>query len=554
MRRAIGRAAFALALSAAVMSLPAAEYHAGWPIFFGSMATKPNIANIDADPELELIVATAGGIHVFDANGTESPPWPYLHPAGAVGYPLIGDIDGDGERDIVYKAGDWKTWNAVSATGVQKLGWPLFIPDAFGQLHQPHTLADLDQDGADELLLFGSNINFDNRLIHAIRGDGTPLPGWPVEVPYPTTPDIDAYFGDLSVGDVDFDGTLELAVGGYLADGGTWLPSPVFLFEADGSISPGWPVTPGNGTPSQLQFLRPIIADLSGNMSCEVFGCGFYDLHLYSAAGQQLQVPYPLGVGSRPAICGDINGDGSLEIVAPGDRLRIFNSLGQPIAWSPDGYWIYDAITLGDFDGDGCQEVCAVSRSQGASYWTGIPAFHVHLFDQDLVPLPGWPKLIPGSPASEPGLFATALADLDLDNDLEVITYFAGSIHVFDEPNPTGGPVSTEWPMFGHDSKRSGYYHQESTWELRYLPGDANGDGALDLADPIRIISFLVGAWSPTNCTAARDFDGSGVVDLADPITLLGYLFAGQAPPAGAGECRLLTPGTPFQCSRHDCP
>lgn len=533
----------------------ASNYQPGWPMQLWGLSNKPNIANIDSDPEPELIFATSGGIYVFDANGNLEPPWPFVDGWGAVGFPLVGDIEGDGVADIVYQTSNSHRWGAVSATGQPKAGWPVLIWDTFLSIQQPFSLADLDQDGDDELILFGSDTDFDNRLIHAIRGDGTPLPGWPVEIPYVVGPSDESYVVDFSVGDVEFDGSPEVAVGGYLSDNGFWLPSPVFLFEADGSVPPGWPVTPVLGSPSQLQFIRPILADLSGNMSCEVFGCGFSDLHCYSADGQLLTPPYGLGVASRPTACGDLDGDGSLEIVTGGMYLRTFDSEGHLIAQNgPTGHWIFDGITIGDVDGDGCQEICAVSLRHGADYWNATAELHLHLFDQDLVPLSGWPKLLPGTPTSGTGLFATALGDLDLDNDLEVITCHYETVHVFDQPNTTGGPVSTEWPLFGHDSKRSGYYHQGSTWELRYIPGDASGDGILDLADPIRILGYLAGAWSPTNCTAARDFDESGTVDFADPIALLGYLFAGQAAPAGAGECHIFAPGAPLQCSRHECP
>ncbi len=64
----------------------------------------------------------------------------------------------------------------------------------------------------------------------------------------------------------------------------------------------------------------------------------------------------------------------------------------------------------------------------------------------------------------------------------------------------------------------------------RFLRGDQNGDGALDLSDPIGVLlGLFLGAGIP--CADAADADDDGSVDLNDAVVLLARLFLGGAPP-----------------------
>src|SRR6266540_3063389 len=61
--------------------------------------------------------------------------------------------------------------------------------------------------------------------------------------------------------------------------------------------------------------------------------------------------------------------------------------------------------------------------------------------------------------------------------------------------------------------------------------GDINGDGSLDIADPVRLLSDLFGGFD-LPCEDAADVDDSGTIDLSDGLRVLGYLFQGGAAPA----------------------
>ena len=69
----------------------------------------------------------------------------------------------------------------------------------------------------------------------------------------------------------------------------------------------------------------------------------------------------------------------------------------------------------------------------------------------------------------------------------------------------------------------------------RFLRGDTNGDGDLDLSDVIIVLQYLFQGRARVVCEKAADYDDSGELDIADGIGLLNYLFMGGrvAPPPG---------------------
>jgi len=67
--------------------------------------------------------------------------------------------------------------------------------------------------------------------------------------------------------------------------------------------------------------------------------------------------------------------------------------------------------------------------------------------------------------------------------------------------------------------------------EARFRRGDANGDGKIDLADPIWIVGGLFLGASFGACSAASDADDDGKLVLTDAIYTLNFLFRGGPPP-----------------------
>ncbi len=58
------------------------------------------------------------------------------------------------------------------------------------------------------------------------------------------------------------------------------------------------------------------------------------------------------------------------------------------------------------------------------------------------------------------------------------------------------------------------------------LRGDADGNGRIDLADPIAGVNFLFQGGALA-CPKAGDVNADGKIDLADVVSLLNYLYLG---------------------------
>jgi hypothetical protein len=69
--------------------------------------------------------------------------------------------------------------------------------------------------------------------------------------------------------------------------------------------------------------------------------------------------------------------------------------------------------------------------------------------------------------------------------------------------------------------------------------GDADGDGAVNLTDSVRVLNVLFLGIGAIPCDDAADADDSGAVDITDAVRILNVLFlgVGTIPPPGIDEC-----------------
>jgi hypothetical protein len=93
--------------------------------------------------------------------------------------------------------------------------------------------------------------------------------------------------------------------------------------------------------------------------------------------------------------------------------------------------------------------------------------------------------------------------------------------------------------------------------EQFFVPGSANGDGKLDLADGIYILSFLFRGGAPPPCMKAADVNGDCAVDSSDAIAAIYYVleFGGQLPPVLGTGCQVVPAETcpALTCELNEC-
>ncbi|MGE3165845.1 MAG: FG-GAP-like repeat-containing protein [Planctomycetota bacterium] len=547
------RATLLAAVSAASLSvhgLLASDPQTGFPLATTSGPfNKLLVADLSGNGLPDIVVSRGGNIVAVDGQGNVLPGWPFVLPTspqeigGAYLPPLVGDIDGDGELDVVFEGrrSTDKTVYAVTCDGQLKPGWPVEV-DAPGSAVRQLCLGDIDNDGDLEILVGdGSQLH---GILFVYGGDGQYHPGFPR-----VFEELSPIYGivGVAVGDLEFDGTNEIVVSfsGYQ---GTWVPGPVFVLNGDGTTRPGWPAfPPGLGGPEIAA--NPAIADLDGDLTSEIVG-NFAHVFVMNRDGTAFAGSYFADASPNvPLAIADVDSDGSLEVVSAGFEITVWK-LGVGImaqTSSTDEYAFYMAVAVADFNGDGLAEIAAWSTNVAGNLE------QIHLLDLSMNELPGWPKVFPSWSQFPPRTLA--IADLDGDNDLEVIVGHQGNLHAWDVENPGPGVPRVEWGMIGHDAHKAGFYHTGNLPRRHYLRGDANRSGLVDMADAMAILEYLYsGETSP--CAAQNDFDVDGAVSMTDAVCLLQYLFFMGSPPGQPPfpECDAAPLGEDLPCRTSFCP
>jgi hypothetical protein len=75
-----------------------------------------------------------------------------------------------------------------------------------------------------------------------------------------------------------------------------------------------------------------------------------------------------------------------------------------------------------------------------------------------------------------------------------------------------------------------------------FIPGDANCDGRLDIADGIWVLNYLFRQGPPPCCECAADANNDTVLDASDAVYIIEYQFLDGDPPPLGTECTVVEP------------
>jgi hypothetical protein len=410
-----------------------------WPNLFGvDCYGAPTAYDINNDGLGDVAIVSAYGLNLFDNYGAKVDSFPKEMPntllANSYSTPLLADIDGDGEYEILWES-DAGIVYAYRPNGYSYFasmnGW-FADTDAgyfYGSLVPFIFSTDLENDGEIEVIASYASIRHEGAIYVWQARNGQPREGH-------STAKI-ASLGKLRGGCIaDFNGDGEYEIG---VVGRSQVNDTVYaaILDGDGNFLPGWPVV----LQDRLNFLvnYPAAGDVDGD--------GMPDLVFTISSAFNDGEVYVLrydGTAYRP----NLSEDGLWFATLPG-------ALGCPV--------------LGDVTGNG--EVDVVVRA--GSVFPGTAYERVFALDRDGQILSGWPIYTFAGLSATSTTHTPVLADIDNDNMLDlVLTSDDGQVYVWRLEVPYH-PEDIPWGQYLHDSRRSGVLPRDTlNTSVDYPPPD----------------------------------------------------------------------------------
>ena len=361
--------------------------------------SSPATADLDGDGQVEVIASTYS---IFVLNGsTGALEWKMSsgHDRSEPNAPNVGrtwpgiviaDIDHDGAVEIVTAhSGGWVS--VYNAAGYFESGWPKHPTsnELRGLL-----VSDLDGDNLLEVIVTGAVGSKTNTWV--FEPNGSLRPGWPQ-----LTNDSGYAYGvfnaNASAGNLDGDAANEIVV-----------PSDVHYicaYEADGTQIPANPMYGGKGW-GKVGVWESLTTELRGWGECD------------GAREESYRTNFAHG----PSVIADINGNGSMEVVATGN---VYDCSGDNYPSKYNGVYIFNA-DRSRFNADGFDW-------QTGPIDTGAPLTEDYDVIENNQPNP-------------------AVADLDGDGRMEILyTSYDGRVHAFwlDKSEHGNWPYSVYNPAEG---------------------------------------------------------------------------------------------------------
>jgi hypothetical protein len=344
----------------------------GWPVQLPShIASSPTVGDVTGDGIAEIAVgygstiegappnSAPGGFRVYRNNGALL--WQKItedRVEGVDGFAdpvfgsaAIGDVDGDGDNDVVFGGFDYNLYLVNGSNGANLAGWPKFMRDT---VYSTPVLHDIDGDGIKDVILGvdahqeGSPFFTPNGgCLRVFRYDATgtgqsseTMLGSPISevAGFPKCVD-QVVISSPAVGDIDGDGRPEIIHGT-----GTFWPGrqqKIYGWHCDGTPVWGTAGNPGLAVTGQV-ITNPALADIDGNGVLDVVfttdntsPSTAFRLYAVRANGSNIFTPvlprsfFGTNSNAGDPIVADVLGDTALEILVPTNtEIAVFTTAG----------------------------------------------------------------------------------------------------------------------------------------------------------------------------------------------------------------------------------
>ncbi len=318
---------------------------------------------------------------------------------GVFGAPVLADLDvpADGTLEIIVAAMDGHVY-AWHHDGAGVDGFPVQLKDGDQDARtvQTPSVGDIDGDGDPEIVL-GNNESYNGLArVYALHHDGSYVDGWPIGM---GTQSVLPIIGtgmpnNTALADFDGDGVVDVVACGIVS-----LPQ---LTRGDGSIigfaqnSPFGELTTSDDMPAIIAIANGSIGDLDRDGAPDIIwsGAGIGFAEAFAGAGRRVDIDHQLNVWSsrsklylpgfpqrvddhqffmNPSVA-DLDADGRPEVISAsgGYYVHAFDADGvEPEGWPKfTGAWMTSAPAVGDLDGDGGLDVVIATRDGFLYAWT----------------------------------------------------------------------------------------------------------------------------------------------------------------------------------------
>jgi hypothetical protein len=332
---------------------------------------------------------------------------------GFFGTPVLTDLTGDGNLEILIPAMDQHLY-AWDAQGAPVPGWPVLvhtfeiedIADRIGRIIASPSVGDVDGDGELDIVLGTSQTDGSEfggyGLLYALDAEGNLKDGWPIHI-------FAGFAGALpfigegivtkpALADIDGDGDVEIAASALADPGAVYGPDGAAVMDFAPTLLDFGSRSNTSEASALFMLSSMIFADADADGALDVFasGSGIGYGTSWAAWSRRVDHDHLLlgysgaleGVVSRPLpgfprqmedmqfllspVAADVSGDGVSDIIQGSTALvRGFDHLGNELPGFPlfHGGWQLSSSAIGDIDGDGYRDLVAATREGQLFAW-----------------------------------------------------------------------------------------------------------------------------------------------------------------------------------------